>query len=435
MSTAEQKNATTELPAWVAAQYTNFEQSLNGAKAKPTHAIRKHAFSSLLKSAWPSVSQEEWKYTSLNVLQNANLRLAAPQAMPANPLEVFDLPAIQSIKLVCVDGVVQKIPEQLPAGLRIESLAQVFEQSNMQALTGFGVSMRQDKHALAAMNTAFARDGVVITVASKAVITQPIEIVFLNTQADTIRFPRVLIKAESQAQCSVIEYHIGSATGFTCAVTEIQAEENATIKHYRYQNESTEAVHVGLIGLGLSKTSHVSTTALTFGAGLVRNEVHGALGGEQVDCNLFGLTVANGSQHVDNTTVLDHQLPHGQSRENYKGIYSDKSRGVFSGTIIVRQDAQKTNAFQSNRSVLLSPDARVDTRPQLKIWADDVKCTHGATVGQLDEAALFYALSRGINKKDAEKMLVTAFAEEVLGEIPYAELKDFVKKQIDNKLQ
>lgn len=234
----------------------------------------------------------------------------------------------------------------------------------------------------------------------------------------------------------VIETYAGINDGgyFTNSVTEIFAKPGAKVRHAKLGFESAQALHLGKIGVRQERDSSVATLAFTIGGALVRNEVDPVLDGTGCEGVLNGLTILDDTQHVDNCTVIDHAQPNSESHELFKGIYLGKSRGVFSGTIIVRQDAQKTNAIQNNQSLLLSDEASIETKPQLKIWADDVKCTHGATVGQLDEDAMFYLRSRGIPLEAARNMLVHAFASDVLREETNESLRAYLETRLLQKL-
>lgn len=428
------------VPTWADIHFSALEQGLNGSKAHPFHGVRRRALDSFKKLGVPTPQQEDWKYTNITEICKAPLQLArADSAFGAADLGTLGLPVLPGARLVFVDGYWHPDLSQTDdiPGVKIESLKALTHGAESSAgLASLGALIRPDQHPFASLATAFLSDGVVISLAKGTTISAPINLIFVSVAAGVARYPRVLIRAGENSEGTIVEEHIGVATssGFACAITEIHAETSARIRHIKVQRESLATTHVGLIGVALENLARVDTSTLSFGGRLVRNEVQAVLGGVHASCNLFGLTVLGQSQHVDNATVLDHQQPHCDSRENYKGIYSQKSHGVFSGTIIVQPGAQKTNAFQSNRSVLLSDEASVETRPQLKIWADDVKCTHGATVGQLDEEALFYARSRGISRTEAERMLVTAFASEILAELGFEPLKEHIAMLIEQKL-
>jgi Fe-S cluster assembly protein SufD len=282
------------------------------------------------------------------------------------------------------------------------------------------------RHALTALNTSRAQDGAFIVVRDGAIIDGFIHLLFIGSGNAIWSHPRNLIVVGRGAQVAVVETFVGSGHYFTNAVTEIVAGESAVVDHYRLQRESEDAFHVGSVQIHQERSSNVTSRHVALGGALVRNEVNVALAGEGASLTLDGLFVAAGSQHVDNRTVIDHVSPHCDSLELYKGILDDKSRGVFDGLIIVRPDAQKTNSRQVNRNLLLSETAIIDSKPTLEIHNDDVKCSHGSTIGQLDEEAMFYLRARGINEEDARKLLIYGFASEIVDRMKI----DVVKEQI-----
>jgi Fe-S cluster assembly protein SufD len=283
-----------------------------------------------------------------------------------------------------------------------------------------------EDNAFTALNTAFLQDGCFLQVPAGKVVERPIHLLFLSTAttAPTVSYPRNLIVVGNGSQVTIVESYIGQKDAyFTNAVTEIVAGENAVIDHYKLQQEGLEAFHVATLQIHQSRNSNFSSHFVSLGCGLVRNDVNAVLDGEGCECTLNGLYMGRGSQHVDNHTFIDHAKPHCTSHELYKGILKDRARGVFNGKIYVHQDAQKTDAKQTNQTLLLSDDAVINTKPQLEIYADDVKCTHGATVGQLSDEALFYLRSRGIGQEAARGLLTYAFANDIIGRIKVAPIR------------
>ena len=272
-----------------------------------------------------------------------------------------------------------------------------------------------------------AIDGAFIFIPEKTVIPQAIHILYLTDSVDgnVITFPRNLTIASQFSQVLIVEsYHsISNQISFTNAVTEIIAEENANVDYYKIQDENNASFQINNTQIKQERNSNVSSNTITLDGALVRNNLNYLINGEGCETHLFGLYLLNGKQHVDNHTLVDHAVPHCLSNELYKGIMKDQSSGVFNGRIMVRKDAQKTNAFQSNKNILLSDNAHVTTKPQLEIFADDVKCSHGATTGQLDQEALFYLRSRGIAKDKAMALLVHAFASDVIDKVKIDKLK------------
>jgi Fe-S cluster assembly protein SufD len=279
------------------------------------------------------------------------------------------------------------------------------------------------RHAFAALNTALWEDGAYVHVPKGVAIEQPIHLVFVSAagKEPLASFPRTLVVADRDTQATVIESYVGlndrNSVSFSNSVSEVVAAENAVLHHYKLQAETPRAFHVGTLRVVQGRSAQFRSISVAAGGALVRNDINAVLDAEGAECTLDGLYVARGSQHVDNHTSIEHARPHCSSRQLYNGILDGASTAVFNGRILVRPDAQKTDAIQKNRNLLLSPDATIDTKPELQISADDVRCTHGATIGQLDPEALFYLRSRGVGIESAREMLVHAFAGEVLERI------------------
>ena len=295
-----------------------------------------------------------------------------------------------------------------------------------------------DNHALTALNTAFFEDGAFIRIPDRTVVAEPIHLLFLSTAAEPNRVthPRLLLEAGSDSQASIIEsyYGLGSNVYWTNAVVEVVAGENSHIELYKIQHEELQAFHTGLIELVAGRNTTITTHSLSFGGALVRNDINVLLDDEGSHCDLNGLYAVNGTQHVDHHTLIDHAKPHCTSHQLYKGVLDGRSVGVFNGKIIVRADAQKTDAIQNNKNLLLSREANVNTKPQLQIDANDVRCTHGATVGQLDAESMFYLRSRGINRKEARNLLTYAFAADILERIQIEPIRDHFEAELMNWL-
>ena len=349
-----------------------------------------------------------------------------------------------SIRLVFLNGQFQsELSDPAESGSEVVDLAGLFKTgSNADLLRlvrkHLGHHAKFEENSCLALNTAFFGDGAVIHVHANTTLRKPVQVVFIATQAQgSVSFPRLLIVADQASQLTCIEQYVGndSETYFTSAVTEVVVAEKAQVDHYKLVQEGAAASHIGAMHIHQANDSIFRTHCFSFGGKLVRNEVMPIVDGERCVCTMNGLSVLSASQHVDNATVIDHAKPNSESHELYKGIYNDQSRGVFSGTIIVRPDAQKTNAYQSNQSLLLSDKASSQSRPQLKIWADDVKCSHGATVGQLNQDALFYLRSRGIGLTEARNMLVQAFVSELVGGVKLEPLRNFLNAELAAKLQ
>lgn len=387
------------------------------------------------KVLFPTPRMEGWKYTNTESIAKGSYSLAASESgvVAADALKPFLIEGLSAHTLVFIDGVfsAEQSSRETIAGARIVRMSE-------GAVDGVGSLAPHNDDAFAALSTALLTDGVAIVVAKSAVVAKPIHIVHLATAQSTGRVvaPRLYVTAAENSQVTIIESYVttGGERYLSLPVAEIVAADNAIVDYYKYQHEAVSANHVSNTIVSQGRSGNVSTHIFSFGGALVRNNVTANLKGSGANAVLNGLSVLNGTQHVDNATEIHHIEPSIESREHFKGIYADSSRGVFSGTITVDQIAQKTNAFQSNQALLLSSNASIETRPQLKIWADDVKCTHGATVGQLDEEALFYLRSRGIGREEARNFLIHAFASEVLTTVKVPALKEYIEAAITEKL-
>jgi Fe-S cluster assembly protein SufD len=327
-------------------------------------------------------------------------------------------------RLVFVDGHVSKRLSTigaLPKGVRIEDLASAIRATSPAVSAHLARYASVEENSFTALQTAFLQDGAFIHVPNGLVLEEPIHILFLATRrpVPVISSPRVLIVVGDDCRLSIVESYVGLTEGvyFTNLVSEVVIGERSVLEHDKLQMESPAAFHVGGTWFRQGAKSSITSNTINLGGSLVRNTVSAVFAGEYAECTLNGLSVGTGSQLIDNHTAIDHAVPNCASHELYKAILDGKSRGVFNGKIFVRKDAQKTDAKQTNRTLLLSDDATIDTKPQLEIFADDVKCTHGATVGQLDENQVFYLRSRGIDETAARDILTFAFASDVIGRV------------------
>jgi Fe-S cluster assembly protein SufD len=307
------------------------------------------------------------------------------------------------------------------------SLARAVQDHPYQVVPHLAQLANQEGHPFTALNTAFLHDGAFLYFPRGRVVEEPIVLLFVAVSPAKASFtsPRVLIVAEANSQARLVEDYVGLDQGvyFTNAVTELKAAEGAILDHYLLQRESPSGFHLGQIQARLERSSRLRAHSLNFGGQLVRNEIHVALAGEGSECSLNGLYLGRGQQLIDNHTRIDHARAHCTSHQLYKGILDGQARGVFCGRIHVHQDAQKTDARQTNQTLLLSNDALINTQPQLEIYADDVKCTHGATVGQLDTECLFYLRSRGLSETEARRLLVFAFANDIINRVEIEALR------------
>jgi Fe-S cluster assembly protein SufD len=395
-----------------------------GKRPSWVQKLRKNAMESFAELGFPATKNEDWKYTNVSSLAKVAFTpvLRAPVGLTRHEIDQMPLARLEcKNRLVFVNGRFSQalssaciLPKELNAG----SLAAALESGGETLERHLARYARYEDRPFVALNTAFLQDGALVEIPKGLILEEPMHLLFISLPAaePVIFHPRNLILAGSGSQATVIETHLGIGEGvyFNNVVTEIVAGEGAVLDHYKLQQESEQAFHVATVQVLQERSSTLCSHNVSFGAALTRNDTNSVLDAEGAGCTLNGLFVATGRQHVDNHTWLDHAKPHCTSLELYKGILNGRAAGVFNGKIMVRKDAQKTNAIQSNKNLLLSENAVINTKPQLEIYADDVRCTHGATVGQLDQDALFYMRSRGIERQEARDLLTYAFAGDVL---------------------
>jgi len=406
--------------------------------------LRRSAFARFAELGLPTTQDEDWKYTSLAPL--TQIQFAAPTQGKLPTLEQLDHLAGRSrgddgIRLVFIDG--RYCPELSSRGTRtggafIGGLGTAHAERPELVEQDLARHADYQRNALTALNTAFIEDGAFIHLPAGTVLQAPIHLLFVSSASGnaTLSQPRNLIVLGAGSQATVVETWAGLSDEvyFTNAVTEVVLGDNARLDHCKLQEESERAFHIALTQVHHGRDSRFSSHSVALGAALARNDVRALFAGEGSECTLNGLYMATGKQHLDNRTLIDHQSPRCTSRELYKGVLDGHSRGVFSGRVLVRHGAQKTDASQTNKNLLLSDDALVDTKPQLEIFADDVKCAHGAAVGQLDEDALFYLRSRGISQEAAKSLLSYAFASEMVNLIPLAPVRARVRELVTSRL-
>jgi Fe-S cluster assembly protein SufD len=382
-------------------------------------ALRRDAAKRFASLGFPSGREEAWRFTDLTPLLTTPFRPATGTANPA-PLAAVAKGPLKGRQVAFVDG--RYAPAfsslELPAGVRVTSLATLLNEDPKRLEPLLGRLASFDVDPFAALSAAMMSDGAVIHVSRGVDAGAPIHALFLSGfHADPYAtFPRVLVVLEPGARATVVESHLGPAGGtyLSCGATEAELAEGSSLELVRVQRESREAFHVASTAARLSRGATLSHFSFSFGARLARHSVSSVLTGEGAEASLLGLFEVGGAQASDHRTTIDHAAPNTTSRELYKGILDGRGRGVFDGKIVVRKGAQKINAVQTNKNLLLSPEALVNTRPQLEILANDVKCKHGATVGQLDRDVLFYLRSRGIGEAEARRLLVHAFASEIV---------------------
>ncbi len=410
---------------WYGELFREFERSLNGESERSLHQSRIKAMEHFATTGFPSAHDEEWRYTDVSRIASMEFRTATGKtggAVAPSLTQRFTLGMRNYI--VVIDG--RFAPEHsrcgnLPAGIRVEGLANALRETPGEVEQHLAKYVAYAHNPFAALGTAFLHDGVYISVPDRTVVDEPIHIVCLSTQADapTIMHPRILVVAGNRSQLRFLESYasLGGGATLTNTTTEVVVGDDAIVEHAKLQREHDAAYHVATVHIQQGRNSRWFSTNITLGGALTRNTITAVLGGEGSEAILNGLYIAADTETVDNHTAIDHAQPHCESHELYKGILGGRSRGVFNGKIIVRKDAQKTDAKQTNKNLLLSDEASIDTKPQLEIFANDVKCTHGATIGQLDEEAIFYLRSRGLGDGDARNMLIAAFAADVTDRI------------------
>ncbi|MGY8914395.1 MAG: Fe-S cluster assembly protein SufD [Flavobacteriales bacterium] len=408
----------------------------------PVHDIRSEAIKNFETRGFPTKKEEAWKYTSLNSLLKVDFSVFPKKesSLEYKDVKRYFLHEIDSFKIVFVDGVYSSyLSETTHDGVDICLMSSALNKPSYKAVIDVYFNKIASKdESLTTLNTAFSREGAYIYIPKNKVPKKPIEIIHFSTgnEAAMMLQPRSLIVAEENAELQVIERHQSLTTNevFTNSVTEIFAAKSANVDYYKVQNDSASASLIDNTYIDQKDKSVVRVHTFSFGGKLTRNNLNFYQNGEYIDSTLKGVTILGDKQHVDHHTLVHHIEPNCESHQDYKGIYGDSSTGVFNGKIIVNKIAQKTNAFQKNNNILVSDKATINSKPQLEIFADDVKCSHGCTIGQLDEDALFYMQSRGIPMKEARALMMYAFANNVLASVRIPELKTRINKLIANKL-
>lgn len=407
--------------------------------------IEQNAFDAFTKMGIPTVKNEEWKYTRISGIFNKDFEFD-----PANTGTVFsvnDLDAVrlpghdQANELVFVNGFYSSTLSTIRSGelviLPLDEAAKN-EYGNIVS-KHLGYSSKYVKDGIHALNTAFVQGGIFIGIKAGLVTEHPIYIYHVTDarSANILSQPRSLVHIGERAQVQLLETYatIGSAESFTNQVMEIILEKDAMVEYYKIQNDAAQTNQVSTVHFRQVEKSYIHAVTISLNGGLVRNNLNIAMEAKHCEAHLYGLYFLNGQSHIDNHTVVDHVKPNCMSNEFYKGIINDSATAVFNGKIFVQPQAQKTNAYQSNKNILLSDAATVNTKPQLEIFADDVKCSHGCTVGRLDEEGLFYLRSRGISEKIARSLLVHAFAVDILEHIKPVDLRNHVDRLISERLE
>lgn len=400
--------------------------------------LKATALEAFLDRGFPTPVEEQWRYTNVAPIARTAFVAAAGEAGARELLSQVTL-GDSVHEVVFVNGRIAPSLSTLPPHGSCEVTSLTERASRDDSLRPQLASCAPPaEHPFVALNTALFEDGLFVRVPAGMSVEKPLHVVFITAgdgEEAVMTQPRVLVVAENNSSVTIVETYAGSRPRFfTNAVTEIIAGDGANVDHYRLEREGFDAFHVGSVWIRQRRDSSCISHVLTFGGALVRNEVFVALDGEGSSVVLDGLYLVDGKRHVDNQTKVDHLKPNATSIEFYKGVLDDGARGVFDGRIVVHKDAQKTSSRQTNNNLLLSRDAVVDTKPQLEIHADDVKCNHGSTVGQIDETALFYLRSRGIGEEQARRILTWAFASEIVERCRVAAVRDSLRRELLSRL-
>ena len=407
--------------------------------------LRKGGLARFSELGFPTLQHEDWRFT--NVAPIAKLAFkpvfeAASDGLAAQVFKNFPFASLSGTRLVFVNGhfaaSLSQIPK-LPGGVKVSSLAALLASEPELLEKNLAQQSQGSKNAFTALNQAFFLDGGFIYVPAGEVVEEPIQLIYVataNHRGATIQ-PRNIIVAETGSQLTVIESYVtsGGSGYFTNTVTELVAGDNAIVEVLKYQDEAADAFHMAAIYGKFGRASNVNIHSFALGAKISRNSIRTNLAGEGLECVLNGLYLTRGEQLADHHMIVEHAYPHCASHEYFNGILDDKSRGVFHGRILVQSIAQKTDAKQTNKNLLLSDDATANTKPQLEIYADDVKCTHGATIGQLNQESIFYLRSRGIGPDTARRMLIHAFAGEIIERIRHEPARDVLDKLVWERLE
>ena len=428
-----------DLKEKIVSSYVAFEDGVN--INSDIHEIRTEAFQNFEKLGFPSKKLEAWKYTSLNTILKEDYSIFQNKEKTINLADVkqYFIHDIDTYKVVFIDGKYSSfLSETTHDSIDVCLMSSALTKAKYKPVIEnyFNKVAKQDN--LTSLNTAFSKEGAYIHIPKNKIADKPIQVIHFSTgnESASLLQPRNLIVAEENSHVQIIERHqsLTDNAVLTNSVTEIFARKRAIVDYYKIQNDTSNASLIDSTFIKQQRESIASVHTFAFGGKLTRNNLNFYQEGERIDSILKGVTILGDKQHVDHNTLVHHIEPNCESHQDYKGIFGDNSTGVFNGKIIVEKEAQKTNAFQSNNNILVSDKASINTKPQLEIFADDVKCSHGCTIGQLDESALFYMQSRGIPKKEAKALLMYAFSNNVLSSVKIPELKQRITKIIANKL-
>ena len=416
---------------------------MNGQTNHPLNQIRREAMEKFEDLSFPGRQDEDWKYTSVAPLLKPDYQEGKEVPVVGDMLSALEIPELDAYRLVFVNGFLQKDLSdllKLPTGVMVEEMSNAIETpTHGQKLKNwFRNELDKATNAFTPLNIAFSNGGTFIHISKNAQVDKPLHFIYLTANGITSTFtcPQIFGIVESGANASVIESFGGVGQGdyFTNVFNRFEVDANAQLHHYKIQNEQPQGYFINNAAADQQKDSNYSSYVLDLGSKLARNNIAAHLKDSNTTTNLYGTYLPKGTEHVDNQSFVDHAHPHAYSNELYKGVMDEKGRGVFNGQVMVRQDAQKINAYQTNGNLVLSETAQIDTKPQLEIYADDVRCSHGATIGQLNEDSVFYLKARGIKESDARTMLQVAFLGEVIDNFEVEAVQNFAMSLIEKKL-
>ncbi|MGJ8548290.1 Fe-S cluster assembly protein SufD [Winogradskyella wichelsiae] len=405
------------------------------------HDIRTEAIKTFEAEGFPSKRQENWKYTSLNSIlkQDYSVFPKSENALEFKDVKKYFIHEIDSYKIIFIDGKYSShLSQTTHDGLDVCLMSAALSKPKYKVIIDNYFNKIATKDSLSSLNTAFSMEGAYINIPKNKVVDKPIQIIHFSTgnEAAMLLQPRNLIVVNENAHVQIIERHQSLTENpvLTNSVTEIFANKRAIVDYYKIQNDKPSASLIDSTFINQKQESLAKVHTFSFGGKLVRNNLEFYQNGERIDSTMKGITIIGDKQHVDHNTLVHHIEPNCESHQDYKGIFDDSSTGVFNGKVLVDKLAQKTNAFQANNNILISDKATINTKPQLEIFADDVKCSHGCTIGQLDDSAMFYLRSRGIPEKEAKALLMFAFSNTVLDSVKIPEIKNRITQIIANKL-
>ena len=426
-------------------EFEEFKSRLNEKNGNGLLRAREESFDLFTKTGFPNPKDEDWRYTNLSFLNKHNFRLLfepSERRISHREVDNFLFDRIRENVIVFVNGFFSKTLSRIVSNggrIQIGSLAEAIRSNDEDLLRHFNMDLSKPKDPFTALNTAFTQDGAFIKINDGAVLEEPIHLLYINETKSypVMTMPRNIIIAGKNSQAKIVQtvQTIGNDPSFTNIFTKVVGMPSCNIDFSKVQNDNGKAYYVGTTQVNLSKDSVFHNATFTFNGDFVRNNINIVMSDEGADTNLHGFYFLKDRDFVDNHTLIDHAKPHCTSNELYKGIMDNKSHAVFNGKILVRKDAQKTLSYQTNKNILMTDDAKVNTKPELVIYADDVKCSHGATSGNLNTESLFYLKTRGIDEDVAKALLLNAFAGDVVDKINIGQLRDHAKSKIAERLK